>query len=58
MVDSGSLLSTLTPRVIASVVSGETYVPAGLLLENEDFIAQMRVASSTNELVDWVNENY
>ena len=55
---AGSLLSTLTPRVIASVVSGETYVDAGLLLEDEDFIAQMRVASSTNELVDWVNENY
>lgn len=58
MVGSGSLLSTLTPRVIASVVSGETYVDAGLLLEDEDFIAQMRVASSTSELVDWVNENY
>jgi hypothetical protein len=58
MVGSGSLLSTLTPRVIASVVSGETYVDAGLLLEDKDFIAQMRVASSTNELVDWVNENY
>ncbi len=58
MIATGSLLSTLTPRVVVSVVSGETYVDANLLWEDENFIAQMSKANSTQELVDWVNENY
>lgn len=58
MVGSGSLISTLTPRVIASVVSGETFVPAGLLLEDESFLEQMAKANSMEELTEWVNENY
>ena len=58
MVNSGSLLSTLTPRVVVSVVSGETYVDAHLLMEDDEFLAQMGKANSTTELIDWVNENY
>jgi len=58
MVGYGSLMSSLTPRVIAAVVSGETYVPATLLLEDEEFLNQMAGANSMEELVEWVNENY
>ena len=58
MVGFGSLISTLTPRVIASVVSGETYVDAGLLLEDDEFLKQMARANSMEELTEWVNENY
>lgn len=58
MIAIGQLLSTLTTRVIISVVSGETTVPAELLYENEDFIRELARANTMEELVDWVNENY
>lgn len=58
MVATGQLLSTLTIRVIASIVEAETTVPYALLLENTDFLTVIRKADKIEEVVDWVNENY
>jgi hypothetical protein len=58
MIATGQLLSTLNIRIIVSVVSGETTVPAELLYENEDFMSELAKANTMEELTDWVNENY
>jgi len=40
-------------------VSGETTVPVGLLLENEDFMEYLQTGDAEyDDLVNWVNENY
>lgn len=58
MIAIGALLSSLNLRVIASVVEGETTVPYGLLLENEEFLEFVQTADTMEQVVDWVNENY
>jgi hypothetical protein len=58
MVATGQLLSTLTVRVIASVVEGETTVPYSLLIENSEFLTCVRKADTIEEVIDWVNDNY
>lgn len=58
MIAIGQLLSTYSLRVVASVIEGDTYVPASMLLEDEEFIKLAQRADSFNELRDYVNENY
>jgi hypothetical protein len=58
MVATGSLLATLNLRVILSMVSGETTVGVGMLMEDVDFMSLVRKANTIEELTDWVNENY
>lgn len=58
MVATGQLLSSLTLNVIAAQVEGETTIPWGLLLENDEFLDVVRKANKIEEVVDWANENY
>lgn len=58
MVARGKLMATLTPRVIFSMVEGETTVPVGILMESEDFVNRVQKADTLEELVEWVGENY
>lgn len=58
MVPVGQLLSSLNLNVIASVVAGETTVSRYLLLEDEEFLKVAQYATTMQEVVDWVNENY
>lgn len=56
--NTGTLLSTLSHRVIASAVSGETTVYAGLLLEDSDYLEFVNGADTIEQVVEWVSENY
>jgi len=56
--NTGQLLSTLTPRIVLGLVSDETTVSELLLLEDAEFLKAMRGAESVEQLIDWVNENY
>lgn len=58
MIAVGQLLNSLNLNVIASAVEGETTVPYGLLLEDDEFLKIVRYANKLEEVVDWVNENY
>ena len=39
-------------------VENATTVSRYLLLENEEFLAELRKAETLGEIIDWVNENY
>ena len=54
----GALLSSLNLRVVLSVVEGETYVPASLLVETEGFLAVVQRADKIEQVVEWVEENF
>jgi len=58
MIATGQLLSSLSLNVIASAVEGETTVPWGLLLEDDEFRRIVAKANTLEEVVDWVNENF
>lgn len=58
MIAVGQLLNSLNLNVIASAVEGETTVPYGLLLEDDEFLKIVRYANKLEEVIDWVNENY
>jgi hypothetical protein len=58
MVAIGQLLTSLNLNVIASAVEGETTVPYGLLLEDDEFLKIVRYANKLEEVIEWVNENY
>jgi hypothetical protein len=52
------ILARLGGGHLLGIVSGTTMVPATLLMEEEEFSALMETATSVEELVDWVNENF
>jgi hypothetical protein len=58
MIEMGKLVSELGTRKVLSMVEGETTVSGYLLMESEEFLAELRKADSLEELVDWVEENY
>ena len=58
MIAIGQVLSTYSLRVVLSVIEGDTYVPAFMLMEDEEFIKLAQSADSLDELRDYVNENY
>lgn len=58
MIAVGQLLNSLNLNVIASAVEGETTVPYGLLLEDDEFLKIVRYANKLEEVIEWVNENY
>jgi hypothetical protein len=58
MIEIGKLVSELGTRKVLSMVEGETTVSGYLLMESEEFLAELRKADSLEELVDWVEENY
>lgn len=58
MIATGQVLSTYSLRVVLSVIEGDTYVPAFMLMEDEEFIKLAQSADSFDELRDYVNENY
>lgn len=55
---SHELVRTMHAKTILSIVAGETTCDPYLLMDDEEFIEQLRQASSIEELVNWVNENY
>lgn len=55
---TGQLLSTLTPRIVVGIVSGETTVSEYLLLEDSDFLKVMQGADTLEQVIEWANENY
>jgi hypothetical protein len=58
MIEMGKLVSELGTRKVLSMVEGETTVSGYLLMESEEFLAELRKADRLEELVDWVEENY
>ena len=54
----GELVSELGTNGVLLAVEGETTVSGHLLLESEEFLAEMKNAKTLEQLVDWVNENY
>jgi hypothetical protein len=52
------ILARLGGGHLLGIVSGATTVPGTLLMEDEEFSALMETATSVEELVDWVNENF
>jgi hypothetical protein len=58
MIEMGKLVSELGTRKVLSMLEGETTVSGYLLMESEEFLAELRKADSLEELVDWVEENY
>jgi hypothetical protein len=48
-----------TIRHTLMMVSGETTVPVGLLLEDDDFMEYLKSGKPEfTDLLNWVNENY
>lgn len=58
MVARGQLMASLPPRVILSMVEGETTVPATMLMESPEFIKLVQTADKLEELTEWVENNY
>jgi hypothetical protein len=54
----GELVSELGTNGVLLAVEDRTTVSGYLLMESEDFLAEMRKAKTLEQLVDWVNENY
>jgi hypothetical protein len=54
----GELVSELGTNGLLLAVEDETTVSGYLLMEDENFLAEMKKAKTLKELVDWVNENY
>jgi len=54
----GELVSELGTSGVLLAVEDKTTVSCYLLVENEEFLAEMKNAKTLEQLVDWVNENY
>lgn len=54
----GKLVSEMGASVVLLAVESETTVSGYLLVEDENFLAEMKNAKTLEQLVDWVNENY
>jgi hypothetical protein len=56
---TGKLIASgLTYGIVASVVSGETTIAHGILLEDENFIKFVASADSMEDVIAWAEENY
>jgi hypothetical protein len=58
MIRLGTLVSERGVSGVMTEVENATTVSRYLLLENEEFLAELRKAETLGEIIDWVNENY
>jgi hypothetical protein len=58
MITLGKLVSERGVSGVMTEVENATTVSRYLLLESEEFLAELRKAETLDEIVDWVNENY
>lgn len=54
----GELVSEMGTNGVLLAVEDKTTVSCYLLIENKEFLAEMKNAKTLEQLVDWVNENY
>ena len=54
----GELVSEMGTKGVLLAVEDKTTVSCYLLIENKEFLAEMKNAKTLEQLVDWVNENY
>jgi hypothetical protein len=58
MITLGKLVSERGVSGVMTEVENATTVSRYLLLESEEFLAELRKAETLDEIVDWVNKNY
>ena len=58
MITLGKLVSERGVSGVMTEVENATTVSRYLLLESEEFLAELRKAETLDEIVGWVNKNY
>lgn len=58
MIRLGTLVSERGVSGVMTEVENATTVSRYLLLESEEFLAELRKAETLDEIINWVDENY